>query len=133
MEKIFLFIAKIYIILSGLYAIYLLTIDWHIYPKLAVYLSQDSGYIKLGCAEKLIVSTGRASNTMIIDGKKYSTPSIYLSNKDGKKFPIYEKRHILENDLKHSPNKCHNIEYISIVDLGFWKRFYLYDYIKDNN
>ncbi len=131
MEKIFLFVAKIYIVLSGLYAVYLMSVDWYIYPKIAVYFSKDGRYIKDGCAEKLIISTGRASNTMVINGKIYSTPSIYLSNKDGKKFPIYEKRNDLENDLKLTPNQCHKIKYISIIDIGFWKRFYLYDYIKD--
>lgn len=137
MEKILAPLIKIYFILSFGWVVYMFAFNWYIWPKLAIHLSQDNRYIKTGCAEKFIQGIGRAPEAIIIDGKKYWTIYIYLHNRpwiEGKdSFPIYKNKMqgIFEDDLKAKPNRCHKIKYVSVIDLGFWKRIYIYDYIRN--
>lgn len=112
-----------------------LIFDGYIYPKLGVYFSQDSSRIKTGCATDYFErGTRPPMRYMVVDGRTYRTGKIYLHSAlfvdvDKNLVPFYDKRHKAELNLKESPNICHEIKYISIIDLGFWKRFYLYDYM----
>ncbi len=132
-------LAKSFAIIVCFCSIFFVTTERYIYPKLGIYFSQDATRIKVGCAKKFIDISGRVTGTYtFIDGKRYHLAFIYLHNKkriknsDKEKIPFYYKRRIFENDLKINPeDKCRKVKYISIIDLGFWKKFYLYDYIQD--
>lgn len=124
---------KISVIVGLCFSIYSFTFEHFIYPKLGVYFSQDITRMKLGCANKLIISGKISTKYTFIDGKKYHLGFIYLHTKGIKnkeKIPLYHKQRIFEDDLKFNrQTECLKVKYISIIDLGFWKKFYLYDYI----
>lgn len=143
MGKTFIFLWKVCIAVMLSYTLCSIIFGWYIYPKLGIYFSQDSSRIKTACVQKYVHIPGRPTRDFIfIDNKKYDIGSIYLHintrivDIDKNFFPIYDKRGIFEDNLRQAykagpPYKCHKVKYVSIIDLGFWKKFYIYDYIQD--
>lgn len=137
MEKKLYELYKIFTIAFLCFSIYFVTFERYIYPKLGIYFSQNSTHMQVGCAKGFIDVSGRFPGTYtFIDGKKYNLASIYLHSKrhieNREQIPLYHKTRIFEDDLKSNPqDKCRKVKYISIIDFGFWKKFYLYDYIQD--
>ncbi|ULJ68918.1 hypothetical protein MIS45_09115 [Wielerella bovis] len=134
MEKTFIFLFKVYLFVMFCYSFHLIVLGWYVYPKLGIYFSQDSSRIKTACVGGFINSKW---NAIIIDGKKYYETDVFLYTTPffevKELFPISKnnKRAMLESDVKSDGKKCYLIKYVSIIDLGFWKKFYIYDYIQD--
>lgn len=136
MKKNLYFLWKFSSIIALCFSICFFTFERYLYPKLGIYFSKDTTRMRVGCAKKIDVISGKiTSKYTFIDGKEYNLGFIYLHTKNIKNregIPMYHKQRIFENDLKFNPeDKCRKVKYISIINLGFWKKIYLYDYIQD--
>lgn len=129
---------KVYIILSivvTFFTFFLIILDDYIFPKIAIYkVSRSNPTLKLACVQDYKKPNLRHSqNYWIIDNKSYSDNdiSIYTATTLTIKhqFPIDINGKKLIQDIKENKKKCYLVSYVEVVNLGFYRKFYLYQYI----
>ena len=99
-------------------------------PQIADHMAKNPDNIIKGCMYYVRDMRRRYSNVIevMIDGKAYDSTFIYT-----KKSELYApKNHSeFENYMRENPNLCHQVGYITLVNLGFYKKIYVYHYYGD--
>lgn len=68
-----------------------------------------------------------------IDNQRYVDNDVHISaTLAGKyRFPIDEQGRKLAADIRNQERECYRVSYIEVVDWGFFRQFYLYEYLDD--
>lgn len=132
---------RIYIKLSILITVFtfvLMILENYIFPKIAIYkMSKPKPDLKFACVQeyKQLYHLKPAKNYLIINNESYDFSKITISSATNLTikhyFPIDYKKRKLANDIKNNNRSCYMVSYIDVINLGFFRKFYLYQYIED--
>ena len=100
--------------------------------QIADHMAKNPDNIIKGCMYYVReVRRGHRDATQVkIDGRLYETYLIYTNKSE-----IFSSKKYGEFDqyMKDNPELCHPIGYIELVNLGFYKKIYVYHYYGDFN
>ena len=109
-----------------------LILDTYILPEMAIHIYKKNKKTEIACAHYYL-GTGKKGNYFKINGKSYFAIDVTINNwlnRQKNDFPIElkKKQFIRDRDVAREQHKCLFEEYITVIDLPFWKQIYLYDY-----
>ena len=133
MEK---FISKlsVFLIFCTIFQIFYLIVDTYILPEIAIYIYNKNKKTEIACA---YYHTGhynsKKGSSFKINGKYYFLADLSINNwfsRQKNDFPIElkKKQFIQDRNIAREQHKCLFVEYVTVIDLPFWKRIYFYDY-----
>lgn len=134
---------KIYIILAILITVLNFTsmiLEMYIFPKIAIYqVSKPNPDLKFTCIQDYKPATAMrySKSYWVMDNKSYNNSDIMISSATSLTikyyFPIDYQQRKLVDDIKNKKRECYLVSYIDIINLGFFRKFYLYQYIENDD
>lgn len=129
------FITKItiyFLIFSAIFQISYSILEIYILPEIAIHIYNKNKKTEIACAHYYL-GTGKKGNYFKINGKSYFAIDVTINNwlnrqKNDFSIELKKKQFIRDRDVAREQHKCLFVEYITVIDLPFWKQIYFYDY-----
>lgn len=130
---------KIYGILSILIialAFISMLLDSYVFPKIAIYkVSNPNPALKMACVQDYKESHLRhGRNYWVIDNNSYQDLDVRIKIATAltlnHAFPIDYNHKKLIDDIRNKERECYLVSYVEVINLGFFRKFYLYQYIE---
>ena len=132
MEKFLLKYTPYFVIFCTIYYISSFALTYYILPEVAIYIHNKNKKTKISCTY-YYPSLGGTPGHFKINGESYFNRDLSINNwlsRQKNDFPIELKRKQFAQDahIAREQHKCLFVEYVTVIDLPFWKQIYFYDY-----